>query len=104
MIDTPIRARIVRIRLIEENQQLFHLGQQIYDVWVTRGLIFDLEDGREVSFEKPIWFSEDIDIQRGYNTLEMYAPINEFTEAWEETEGYEARCFRSIRMIDMAKK
>ena len=60
MVDTPIACRIRQIRVVDENQQLFVNGEQTYDVWLTRGVIFDLEDGREVSFEKSIWFPNSL--------------------------------------------
>ena len=100
MVETPVKARISRIRIVDENQQLFYNGEQTYDVWVTRGIIFDLEDGREVSFEKSVWFSEFINVQRGYDLLEAYQSTDSFLEEWEGNEGYTAKCQRSIRILD----
>ena len=100
MVKTPVEAKISRIRIVDENQQLFFDGEQTYDVWVTRGIIFDLEDGREVSFEKSVWFSEQINIQRGYDLLRTYQPTDSFLEEWEDNEGYTAKCQRSIRTLE----
>ena len=33
---------IKKITIINENQQLFENGTQTYNVWLTRGVIFDL--------------------------------------------------------------
>ncbi len=99
MVGTPVMCRIKQIRVVDENQQLFVNGEQTYDVWLTRGLIFDLEDGREVSFEKDVWFSELIDVQRGYNLIEKYRPMDSFNEEWEENPGYIGKCFRAVRII-----
>ncbi len=99
MVETPVMCRIKQIRVVDENQQLFVNGEQTYDVWLTRGLIFDLEDGREVSFEKAVWFSELIDVQRGYNLIEKYRPTDSFNEEWEENPGYIGKCCRDVRII-----
>ena len=99
MIDIPICSKIKQIRLVEENQRLYVNGEQTYNVWLTRGLIFDLEDGREVSFEKSVWFSEFIHVQRGYDLLKTYQSTDEFLEEWEENEGYRGECDRVIRTL-----
>ena len=99
MVDTPIACKIRQIRIVDENQQLFVNGEQTYDVWVTRGVIFDLEDGREVSFEKSVWFSEFIDVRRGYGLLEQFQPADSFLEEWEENPGYVGKCYRQIRVL-----
>ena len=50
---------------------------------LTRGVIFEV-DGREISFEKQnIPFSEEIDIQRGYDLIENYSNVNDFSEDWD---------------------
>ncbi len=99
MIDTTIACKIRQIRVVDENQQLYVNGEQTYDVWVTRGIIFDLEDGREIAFEKSVWFSEFIDIKRGYGLLEQFQPADSFLEEWEENPGYVGKCYRQIRVI-----
>lgn len=99
MVETPIMAKITGIRVVDENQRLYVKGEQTYNVWLTRGLIFDLEDGREVSFEKSIWFSEFIHVQRGYDLLKTYQPTDVFLEEWEENEEYRGECDRVIRTL-----
>jgi hypothetical protein len=92
MIDFPVRSRIKEIRVVNENQKLFHNEKQAYDVYTVRGLIFVLEDGHEISFKKPIWFSEEIYIQKGYNLIEEFSPIDEFGEGWEGDYRRECSC------------
>lgn len=59
-IDTPVNQTIKKIALINENQQIFERDTLIYNVWLTRGVIFDLGD-REIAFKKdPCPFSEEI--------------------------------------------
>ena len=41
-----------------------------------------------VSFEKSIWFSEFIHVQRGYDLLKTYQPTDVFLEEWEENEDF----------------
>lgn len=99
MIETPIDSIIDKIYVVNEHQKLFHNGTQTYDVWITRGIIFFLKDGREVSFEKDVWFSEFISIQRGYNLIEKFEPVDEFLEGWEGCEGYTPECSREVIVI-----
>ncbi len=82
-IDTPINQIIKKITIINENQQLFENGVQTYDVWLTRGIIFDLDD-REVAFKKDTCpFSEEIEIYRGYNLISKFPQNTDFLEGWE---------------------
>lgn len=82
-IDTVIDGRIEKIVLVNENQQTFENGIQTYDVWLTRGVIFTV-DGREISFEKQNWpYSEEINIERGYNLIDKFGDVSEFSEDWE---------------------
>ncbi len=97
MIEYPVENRITEIRIVNENQRLFHHDEQIYDVYTVRGIIFVLEDGREISFEKPIWFSEEIYIQKGYDLIEKFAPFEEFAEGWNGD--YHGECSREITVI-----
>ena len=97
MIDFPVCSCIKEVRIINENQRLYYKGEQTYDVYTVRGLIFVLEDGREISFEKPIWFSEEIYIQKGYDLFEKYSPTDEFGEGWEGD--YRGECSRDIVTI-----
>jgi uncharacterized protein (DUF1015 family) len=83
-IDTPIKGIIESITVVNENQQIYKTGELLYDVWITRGVIFHV-DGREIMFEKDIVpFSEEIIIQRGYNLIEKIASPDDFLEGWSE--------------------
>lgn len=98
MIETPVNSLVEQIIIVNENQSLFKDGVQIYDVNLTRGIIFVMEDGLQISFEKNIWFSEDITIQRGYNLIDTYSPESEFCENWELP--YVAKCERESIVIE----
>lgn len=82
MSATPINQLIKGILVVNEHQQLFEDEQQTYDVWITRGFIIELADGLEISLEKEIWFSEEINIERGYNLIDKFSPISRVTEGW----------------------
>ena len=94
-ITIPVEQTITGISLVQENQQLFDQGKQTYDVWVTRGIIFSLDD-HQISFEKPIWFSEDIIIRKGYDLLEQFAPIETITDSENWAEDLELKCTRNL--------
>lgn len=100
MIETPVGSTIKKIHVINEHQKLFFKNEQTYDVWVTRGIVFFLEDGREISFEKEIWFSEFIRIQKGYNLEEKFDSIDTFLEGWEDCEDYTPKCEREVTVLE----
>ena len=94
MINTPVRGKITKINLINENQRISENGVVQYDVWITRGIIFYVND-REISFEKDnVPFSEEILIQRGYDLKGTYSDVNEFLSSWSEE--IEPECLRQI--------
>lgn len=82
MIENPIESKISDIFIVNEKQQLFEKGEQTYEVQITRGIIFKFEDNHELSFEKSIWFSEDIIVEKGYDLIHRFAPTSEFEEGW----------------------
>ena len=97
MITTPIDGVIEKIILVKENKKLFKDGVELYNVWLTRGIIFFV-DGREISFEKDgIPFSEEIIIRRGYDLIEKFSDEKEFLTSWGE--GVIPKCTREINEI-----
>lgn len=94
MIEIPVESTVSEVLVVNENQQLFENGEQIYEVLLTRGIIFKFEDGHELSFEKNIWFSEDITVEKGYDLLKRFTPETEFDEGWSGN--YSGACYREI--------
>lgn len=94
MIEMPIEDLISEIIVVNEHQQLFENEDQIYDVQLTRGIIFKFDDGHELSFEKNIWFSEDITVEKGYNLIRQFSPTSEFGEGWSGN--YKGICSREL--------
>ncbi|MCF0134850.1 MAG: hypothetical protein HUJ69_00325 [Lachnospiraceae bacterium] len=97
-ITIPVQRRIHSICVVQENQQLYEQDKQIYDVWLTRGVIFDFGD-YQFAFEKPIWFSEDIIIRKGYNLLTMFRSENEIEMSGNWTNGISIKCTRSTTVL-----
>jgi len=96
-MDTPVDTVIDEVRIINEHQEVYENGVKTYDVWLTRGIIF-VTAGREISFEKEnIPFSEEIEIRRGYDLINNYSDVNEFTKDWDD--GITARAVREIVTI-----
>ena len=69
-----------------------------YDVWVTRGIIIEFGD-HELAFEKPVWFSEDIVIRKGYNLLEKFQPVDEICKAGKWKDGVTMECSREVMTL-----
>lgn len=97
MTDHAIGRQIIEIRVINENKRLFEQGKQIYDVCLTRGLIFVLTDGYEVAFEKQTWFSEMMSIHEGHNLIDKFVPTSEFCKDWDPR--YRAECERQTVVL-----
>ena len=97
-IKMPVELPVQRILVVQENQQLFENGEQTYDVWLTRGMLFDFGEF-QLAFEKAVWFSEEIYITRGQNLISKFTPASNFCnpDRWED--GIEAKCFRKIEHI-----
>lgn len=99
MIDNPVNSKIESITVINDFQSIEHKGE-IYNFDSTVGLIFKLEDSREISFELGVWFSEMITIQKGYNLSEKMTPTYDFIEEWEGCEGYIPKIKREYVVIE----
>ena len=94
MIELPVNKTIKEIDVINEHQKVFAHDKQTYDVWLTRGIIFRLEDDTEISLEKNVWFSEMITVDKGDNLLNKFTPTREFSEDWEGD--FRGECSRDI--------
>ena len=98
LVKTPVEGRIVAIDLITDHQEVEHDGK-IQSFNYSTGIIFHLDDTREISLEIKTWFSEMLTIEKGYNLIEKFSPIENFLEEWERCEGYTAKCTREIVTI-----
>lgn len=97
MVETPVDSVVSEISIVNEHQELFKNDIKIYDVQVTRGIIFKFDDNHELSFEKEIWFSENISVGKGYDLFSKFTPTTEFVESWSD--GYWGECTREIITI-----
>ena len=95
MLDTPVDSKIETIFVVNDFQTIEH-EKKLYKFSSTVGIIFVLEDSREISFEISTWFSEMITIQKGYNLIKKFTPIDDFLEEWEDCDGYIPKCSREI--------
>lgn len=84
-ITTPVNQKIVSIKIVEETQHLYKDNAIEYEISTVRGIIFVLEDGREISFEKDIWFSEFIEVRTGYELETTFASPDVFIEEWSDS-------------------
>ncbi len=93
-VDVPVNEEITGIVLVNENQRLRNNAEQLYDVWVTRGIIIELGD-HQIAFEKAVWFSEDIVIHKGYELQNNFSSVEAFiNSSWKE--GVKAECSREM--------
>lgn len=99
MIYHPVNSTIHDIVVVEEEQKLFSRDELSYDVFVTRGLIFELDDSTELSLEKDVWFSETITVSKGYDRTASFASTDAFSDADSWEEGYRGECSRRLVSI-----
>lgn len=95
MIEHPVNSQITKVVVVNEKQTLEKSMGEKYVMYLTRAIIYTMEDGLEIAFEKPVWFSEMINIKRGYNLLNQIVAIDIFLEEWEDCEGCQASCERT---------
>ena len=97
MISTPVGGIIKSIKLINEQQKMAFNEELVYEVWLTRAIIFEVGD-REILFEKDtVPFSEEIIIQRGYNLIEKISDNESFLEDWDDE--YTPEYSREVIMV-----
>ena len=95
MIDTPVQDAVVSIDVVNDCESVTHDGER-KDMLSTKGVIFHLASGNEISFEIGTWFSEMITIRRGYELIKQFTPLADFSEEWEDSEGYTPDCSREV--------
>ena len=83
-IDTSINQNINSITLANE-QQIVNIHDQEYNLWLTRAILFHLENC-DIYFEKDnTAFSEKIEIKRGHDLLSEFPKRNDyFLDQWFE--------------------
>ena len=99
MIDMPVRDTIVSIDLINDLEEVAFDNEK-RSLRSTKGIIFHLSSGNEISFEVDTWFSEMITIQRGYNLIDKFTSVDDFLEEWEDCNGYTATVERTIVSLE----
>ncbi len=96
LIDVPTLDTIVGIDVVND-REIVTCGGVRREVFSTKGVIFRLATGNEISFEIQPWFSEMITIRRGYDLIKSFVPLEDFLEDWEPEEGEERgeedKCF-----------
>lgn len=83
-VKTPVNEKIQGITLIQENQRVFDGSEQKYNVWLTRGIVFNLGE-RQVASEKDVWFSEEIIVHRGYDLSTRFSSTDSFGSDWDKS-------------------
>ena len=97
-VKTFVNETIRKIRIVNEEQRLSQNGELLYQVFLTRGIIFEL-DSREISFEKDqLPFSEEIYIQRGHQLLDFFSDPENFKSDWDED--VKPECIRQVIEIE----
>ena len=95
LIDNSVGDSISSIEVVNDFETVTHSGDR-RTLHSTKGVIFHLASGNEVSFEIGTWFSEMITIQKGYDLINKFTPIDDFLEEWEDCAGYIPKCSREI--------
>ena len=76
-IDTPVDEIVKKITLVNEHQKV-KISDDIYELWITRAILFHLET-KDIYFEKDnTAFSEEIEIKRGHDLVNEFPKKNDF--------------------------
>lgn len=83
-IDNPVNEKIKKITLVNEHQIVI-IKSVKYELWVTRSIIFHINN-KDIYFEKDsTFFSEEIEIKKGHDLIKEYPKENIcFMEGWVE--------------------
>ncbi len=95
LVITPVQDTITSIDVVNDRESVAHSGER-KEMLSTKGVIFHLASGNEISFEIGTWFSEMITIRRGYELIKQFTPLADFYEEWEDSEGYTPECSREV--------
>lgn len=95
LIDVPVKDVVVGIDVVNDREIVVHEDEK-KELISTKGVIFRLLDENEISFEIEPRLSEAITVQRGYNLIQRFRPIEFFLEEWEPDKGYVPQCSREI--------
>lgn len=98
LIDNSVGDTISSIEVVNDLETVTHSGDQ-RTLCSTKGVIFHLAGGNEISFEIGTWFSEMITIRRGYDLVKEFTSTKDFLEDWEDCEGYTPECSREIILL-----
>jgi|GEM_PF-998372 len=93
-VDVLVKEQITSINIVQENQRLLHDNVPTYDVYLTRGIIFKLTNGNEISFEKTSPFSAEIAICQGRNLIAQFQSEKNISTDWDA--GYHMQVSREI--------
>ena len=75
--ENDIRSFFDKITLVNEHQKV-KISDDIYELWITRAIIFHLET-KDIYFEKDnTAFSEEIEIKRGHDLVNEFPKKNDF--------------------------
>lgn len=98
MIETPVKDVIRSIDIIKDHETVSHQNDD-RTLISTKGIIFHLEGGNEISFEIGTWFSEFITVRKGYDLIQKFKKTQDFLEEWEGNQSYMASVWREIITI-----
>ena len=97
-ISTPVNSVVQKVLVVQEEQKLSEGGKTLYDVKLTRGIILEFGD-YQISFEKAVWFSEDIIIRKGYDLIDKFSAAEKLCKKDNWQENMKMQCSRTIDFI-----
>ena len=76
LIEHDVNSKIEKIYIVNDTTSLTFNGTE-YQYITTMGIIFEIEGERQIGFERTVDFSEDIDVQVGYNVINNFVPVED---------------------------
>ncbi len=98
-IDVPVNEVVKSIFMVVDTETVTH-NVESREMKTVKALVFGLEGGNEVSFEISEWFSDIINVEKGYELIEKVQSIDDFLEEWEDCEEYVPSVTREIVKIE----
>jgi len=95
-INNYINDFIDSIVMVNDKMILYQNDKVIFEVEMTRAIIFKFSQGNELCFIKDaVFFSEEIIIYKGYNLIDKVKDNVEFINDWN-SDGYRPVCHREL--------
>lgn len=98
--ETDVNEKITKVVLVNDHTTL-HINQNAeYDMWDTKAIIFYFENFEICFAKQDCWFSQEIEIYKGYNLIEKVGDGKDILSDFNTNDSKSIYVERSFRVIE----